>query len=255
MRLWSDTHVTFGNDHIGYGIIIQGGEKESALTNNASWEMEEEKNNENGVLFRLKNKSKYLTLRPPYANQLNNVLRDLLKDQESKGKHPAFTAGFSKEAKRLFPDIDSKAEKLFSDFVDFLNVEFGLTENCDTITEWSNYADGFGPNFAVIIDNFPILLPVLPIVYEVPTEWLDASYFAITSMYGPNVDLDIPAEQSWYFTTSYSPKDLPTEGLFYFQVARAMVAWAAWENDPSGRFLTRICDLVMSGYRPLPYDN
>jgi hypothetical protein len=250
MRFWTGANVAFGSDYYGPGVIIAGPLDGRVSVPGNDWTLAEEKS-DGTLVWRPVGKGVITRIQKPVADDFAVVLADRLQMVQPAGIHPALANGLAQEARRLYPKLDRQVERVFQRFVAYLNDEFGVSENTWAGQLQVPFVDGFGPELLVYINDRITALPELPPVVSAPEAWRRSMWWASNYMVGPNLAEEVPASSKLQFPGLAADLDLPVEGLVYYQSARAMAAWAAWENDPTARFLQSVMAVVLAGFRPL----
>ena len=250
MRLWSGTELVFANDYMGPGIMITGDETASSPVPADDWKLDQKKPDGTRI-WRPAKATKLDRIPVPCSDTYADVLMRTITHIPPSGVHPGILHGMEKEAKRLYPELDQTVIDLFESFVVYLRANFGLNEASMQTEALETYVDGFGPELLVLLDQKPVVIPELPAVWLAPANWFYANWCVANGMIGPSTEADLPVQERLVFTGDFSKLSLATEGLIYYQAARSMVAWAAWENDPKARFVKAMTSIIMSGYRPV----
>lgn len=247
MRLWSGTQIAYGNDGIGPSVVAVGTRIPCEIRH---WKLDMVKSDGTRIWRPLKGRE-MSRIHAPAPEELMSVLKKELSGLEDKGLHPAISNGLENEAERLYPGSDPSVAVQFKSLVKYLKQEFGLDEEKMKGRSSERYADGFGPDLLLMLDNEPVLIPELPEVRLAPAEWLEATWRVTNGMVGPFTGDGTPPEKQLQFTGDFPDPEAGMEGLIYYQAARAMLAWAAWENDKQARFVKDIASIIISGNRPL----
>lgn len=247
MRLWSGTQIAYGKDGIGPSIVAMGASKPYDTKH---WKLDLVKPDGTRI-WRPLDAGEMNRIQAPASDELISVLKSGLSELQDKGIHPAIKQGLENEAERLYPESDPTVGVQFKSLVEYLKKEFGLDEEEMSKQSTEHYVDGFGPDLLVMINNKPVLLPELPEVWLAPGDWQEATWRVMNGMIGPIADQDIPPEKQLQFTGDFPDPSRNLEGLIYYQAARAMVAWAAWENDKQARFVKELASIIMNGNRPI----
>lgn len=247
MRLWSGTQIAYGKDGMGPAVMAMGTRIPCDLKH---WKLDMVKPDGTRI-WRPLDAREMSRIHASAPEELMTVLKKKLSELKDKGLHPAISGSLENEARRLYPGSDPSVAVQFKSLVGYLKHEFGLDEEEMKRRSSERYADGFGPDLLLMLDNEPVLIPELPEVWLVPADWLYATWRVTNGMVGPVTGEDIPPEKQLQFTGDFPDPDAGMEGLIYYQAARAMLAWAAWENDKQARFVKDIASIIMSGKRPL----
>jgi hypothetical protein len=250
MRLWSGALLGSGEDAAGPAIFIKGEEGTISPVTKTSWKLEIKKVDGTRI-WRPVVKGKLEFVLAPCPDHFSDKIKQAISEIPPVALHPAITNGMDKEALRLYPQLDPSVVTLFTSLVVYLRSEFQLNEAQMQTMPAEAYVDGFGPSLLVTLNGEPLLLPEIPPVWLAPSNWAQATWHVTNGMTGPNVDESMEPRHRLQFAAGISQMDLQTEGLVYYQAARAMIAWAAWENDTKARFVHAIASIIMSGYRPL----
>jgi hypothetical protein len=247
MRLWSGTQIAYGKDGKGPAVIAMGVRIPCDIKD---WELDLVKPDGTRI-WRPVRAGEMERLHLPVPEELCDVLKNELGQLKEQGLHPAISGGLENEAERLYPESDSSVADQFGVLIDYLRQGFGLDEEKMKEQSSSHYVDGFGPDLLLMLDNKPILIPELPEVWLAPSDWLYATWRVTNGMSGPLTNEGIPPEQQLQFAGDFPDPDLSLEGLIYYQAARAMLAWAAWEKDKQARYVKAIVSIITKGHRPL----
>jgi hypothetical protein len=250
MRLWSNVAVIIGKDLEGPSLLMQGKLENNITLSSVNWEVENPLD-ETCRVWRFKNAKEIKFIAHEADEDQYSFLQKKIERTKPLNIHPAFTSGFEHEAIRLYPEISEKSRKEFVEIVQYLKTSYDLKQSVDPTDNLTTFVDGFGPGLLLQVDNNIEILPEIPPTYPCPDNWTLISYFISTSMFGPNMDVHLSPKASWYFNDNFQPENRAEEALVYFEAARSLVTWAAWEKDPSTRFLSRLHQLILSGYRPL----
>jgi hypothetical protein len=253
MRLWSGTQVGFGQDHFGPSVIVAGNRELTVLAPVNNWKLDQEKTDGTRI-WRPVSATVLERIQVPCPDLYSDTLRNVLSGINTTDIHPAIINGLDTDALRLFPALDATAVELFSHFVNYLRTNFKLDENAMRTAATESYIDGFGPELLVKLNGQTVVLPEMPPAWLAPANWSYATWRVTNGMTGPyTIDTDetMAIEERLGFLGDFPAMDLQTEGLVYYHAARAMVAWAAWENDANARFVQAIASIITSGYRPL----
>lgn len=254
MRLWSGTQIAFGRDGFGPSVVAMGNVDSYTATPGIDWKLDLTK--EDGTrIWRPVNAGKLDRIQVPCPDELTAVLQHTLGELPTGGIHPAILNGMENEALRLYPELDPSAAELFASFTSYLKTEFRLDEAAMRTMPMKAYTDGFGPGLLVLLDENPVVLPELPEIWLAPDNWHTSTWRVTNGMMGPVADETMESDKRLQFHGDLAEIDGQTEGLVYYQAARAMVAWAAWENDKSARFVKALVSIITQGYRPLAGKN
>lgn len=250
MRLWSGTQIAFGKDGFGPSVVAMGNAGSYTAAPGGNWKLDLTK--EDGTrIWRPVNAAKLDRIQVPCPDELNAVLQHTLGDLPTNGIHPAILNGMENEALRLYPQLDPSAAELFASFTSYLKTEFRLNEDEMRTMPMKAYTDGFGAGLLVLLDENPVVLPELPEIWLAPDNWHTSTWRVTNGMMGPVADETMEPGKRLQFHGDFPEMDNYTEGLVYYQAARAMVAWAAWENDKNARFVKALASIIRGGYRPL----
>lgn len=253
MRFWSGAEVTFGSDYFGAAIMISGSPQTRVVVPHNLWRLDEEQADGTRLWRLAAGKGTVERIQKPADNALSATLANALMGVEAAGLHPAIQLGLEAEARRLYPEIERRVDNQFHKFLAYLRDNFGLREN-DQVQEGAvPFVDNFGPELLVLVDGYPAVLPELPPLYHAPGDWQRTMWWVANSMVGPLLSDEIePQKRIQFHGAKPSESDFTPriEGLLYYQAARAMAAWAAWEQNPEARFLQGVMDSIMAGHRP-----
>jgi hypothetical protein len=250
MRFWSGADPAYGKDHLGAAVVIMGPEDARIALPGDVWRRGHVRD-DGAVTWRLAEGGELARIQPPCPDEYAEVLFDRLTLARPAALHPGLVDGLQNEALRLYPDLSDDAVLRFEALVAYLREHFGLTESLPTEEQPVPFVDGFGPELLVLVDDEPCALPELPPVHLAPGVWLESMWWVSTRLIGPDTSDGMPPEDRLRFSDALPDASRAFEGLVYYQAARAMVAWAAWEGDSDGRFLRVISDVVLGGIRPL----
>ena len=116
----------------------------------------------------------------------------------------------------------------------------------------SNFVDDIGPNLLVIIDNQPSLIPEIPPIYLAPNDWPLAMWQINNHMIGSLLGEDLEDQDKIQFlglTASHSELSERQKGLYYFHMARFILFFEAWVEDPKTPYLLEFIRLFRGGFR------
>jgi hypothetical protein len=248
MRFWSGATWWRGTDDLGLGVTFEGPSATRVVQPGDDWRLDIEKP-DGSRLWRPVRPASMSTVQPPVDDRLADMLYEHLTGIEPQGPHPALVGGLASEARRLVPTLDTEQEQEFARFVQFLDDGYGFNENSWT-APMEAFVDGFGPQLVVDLGGRVVPLPEMPPVYLAPAPWRSAMWWVTTSVIGPIDDAGHSLGNRLSFDGPMPDDDLMIEGLVYYQTARAMAAWAAWEGDSSARFMQVVMSEVLSGFQP-----
>jgi len=250
MRLWSGTQVAFGNDHTGPAVLVMGNSINTIPSAKSEWKLELTKSDGTRI-WRPINIGKLARIQVPCLDELSAIIKNSISNLPNHGLHPGIINGLTNEAERLYPDLNPDIVTLFSSFVTYLKDHYDLDESKMKSKDLENYVDGFGPELILKIKDKIVLIPEIPPVWLAPTDWSYSTWRVTNGMLGPVIDKSLILEKRLQFVGNFPDPDINLEGLIYFQAARSMIAWAAWEKDKTGRFFQAIASIIMIGHRPL----
>lgn len=249
MRFWSGAQVAFGKDYFGHAILIQGDSKQTVQHAGISWKLDLTKDDGTRIWRPVGKGDLQRVIRPASDSDARFLMHALL-DIPPQGLHPALTDTTAAEIQRLHPAISDSMLAITVQLLQYLEQSFRYGSFFSANQPLEAYIDGFGPENIVKIGGVLTLLPELPPVYLAPPAWHLATWRVTNGMNGPVTDTGLPIEKRLTFEGNVV-NDLQMEGLIYYQSVRAMLAWAAWENDPGARFVKALHEIYQSGYRPL----
>ena len=254
MKLSSGISISFGKDYLGHAIIVDSETKSSTLSNSPDWKLDEGSINP---------KDKRRFWRIPQEKILERTIRQcpidffIFLQQElgklnAKGLHPALVNGFEMEAERLLPNISEKSNTEFKSFIALLKSSYTIIELEERSKVMSNFVDDIGPNLLVLIDNQPTMIPEIPPIYLAPNDWHLAMWQINNHMIGPLLGKDLEDQDKIQFLgLTDSPNELSErqKGLYYFHMARFILFFEAWVEDPRTPYLIEFIRLFRGGFR------
>lgn len=250
MRLWSGTQIAYGNDNSGPAVLAMGNTLSTRAHADKDWKLELTKTDGTRI-WRPLNAGSLERIQVPCPDELAEVLTKAISGLPDQGLHPAISNGLDKEAKRLYPELNPDIIELFSSFVSYLREHFDLDETKMKSMKMEQYVDGFGPELILKFNGKPVIIPEIPPVWLTPSNWAYSTWRVTNGMLGPVIDDSVEIGKKLQFIGDFPEPDKTLEGLIYFQAARSMLAWAAWEKDKQGRFVQAIASIIMSGQRPI----
>jgi len=250
MRLWSGTQIAYGNDNSGPAVLAIGKALSTTAHSVKDWKLELTKADGTRI-WRPLIAGNLERIQVPCPDELAEVLTNAISGLPDQGLHPAISNGLDNEAKRLYPELNPDIAKLFSSYVSYLREHFNLDESKMKSMKMAHYVDGFGPELILNLNGEPVIIPEIPTVWQAPSDWPYATWRVTNGMMGPVIDDSMELEKKLQFIGDFPEPDKALEGLIYFQAARSMLAWAAWEKDKQGRFVQAIASIIMSGHRPI----
>lgn len=254
MRLSSGISLTFGSDYLGPAILIEGDLDSRILTKTEEWKLGENHNAARDTLkcWRLSSgKSITRTTNQCPDEFLNILIREIDKIPTTQ-LHPALVKGLESEAKRLLPTISTDANNQFQEFLALLDSEFGFNLNSNKNKNMLPFVDDIGPCLLTIIDGNPVVLPEIPLTYLAPKEWRLSMWRINNYMIGPLLMDELEdSEQIQFKGLSMASDELTAElkGLFYFHMARFILFFEAWQDNPDAPHLQEFIRLFKSGIR------
>ncbi len=253
MRLSNGIILSYGLDHLGPAILVEGNIKETVKTNSLNWTLQEGLS-ENMNCWRLpKDFSLKRTINQCSIEYLD-ICRSTLASVDTKINHPALTFGFENDAIWLYPLISEAANKQFISFIHYLKSEFNISERAELEKVKENFVDDIGPTILTIVNNKPSVLPEIPTVYRAPKEWVLIMWRINNYMVGPIINEDIQNTQKIRFD-GLMLKTLEitnlNRGLYYFHMARFILFFEAWGGSPEALNLLEFIRLIKEGIDPL----
>jgi hypothetical protein len=254
LKLSSGISISFGKDYLGHAIIVDSETKSSTLSNSPEWRLVEGSINQTDIrrFWRIHQEK---TLERTIGQCPIDFFIFL---QQELGKlpvtelHPALVNGFEMEAERLLPNISEKSNTEFKSFIALLKSSYTINELEEQSKVMSNFVDDIGPNLLVIIDNQPSLIPEIPPIYLAPNDWPLAMWQINNHMIGPLLGEDLEDQDKIQFlglTASLSELSERQKGLYYFHMARFILFFEAWVEDPKTPYLLEFIRLFRGGFR------
>jgi hypothetical protein len=252
MRYSTGIEVSYAEDSQGPGVIIQGNILGRVTIPSDSWIATLERID--ARYWRLKKGETLMPVAKPCPSYFEDVLTKEMDTIVVEAIHPSFSMGFYSEAQRLFPEISKQVVFQFNKFLLFLNQTFGFNMQTAKSDKMLPYTDDFGPNLLSLIDGLPTVLPEIPILYLAPENWRKVTWMVTNHMIGPMLIPGIADEEKIKINNlelsikEYTPF---LEGLFYFQAARFIIIFEAWQGNLDAPYLAEFMKIITSGVRPL----
>ncbi len=191
----------------------------------------------------------------PLDNRMKDLLLDKLETIEAKEQHPAMVNGFENEAKRLFNEIDDKANDSYKSFINFLNSEFHFEKNTKKEKDYSSYTDDIGPFLLGTSGHRSFVIPELPTIYSAPKSWCEMTWLINNYFSGPYpTNTNHPDLKPFNWNKIKLDSHMNThknEGLAYFLIAQFILIYEAFSQRKTCDSLLLYIDLVQhKGMRP-----
>lgn len=256
MRLSNGTIITFGNDYLGPAILVEGAPTLRVETGSPAfsrWHRPGESHGSTGV-WRPTKGATLEQLHKECPDVYLETIRKGLGAIPCEGLHPALENGFASEAARIHPTIDPSAYASFERLVASISSEYGFTETSERLKETAPFCDDAGPNIIALVDGSPVMLPETSPVFLSPRHWLRAVWNVNNRMMGPLMFDEVPDERRILLDgVNLLPEEgtPETHGLYYFLMARFVLAFDAESADPTASCLLEFIRLYEKGIRVL----
>jgi len=235
-------------------LILQSSETGVENLNSDSWKYAGEKPSGTRI-YESKFYGQLNIFKKPLDDKLADTIFNALNVISINELHPALSKGFKNEPKRLFPEIDEPSNSKFSNFIDFLNLEFDLEKNSLNDLKRLPYSDDIGPYMLGFIGDRPFLVPEIPNMYLAPSNWRLVTWYINNYFSGPypndkeNKDLERFHWNKLTLDLSFQTKYY--EGIAYFLIAKFILIYEAFSNNRSCTSLNLFIDLIKTeGMRP-----
>ena len=267
-RFSTGLSVMEGNDkdtRYGY-LIYEGKSYQNVMTHSTLWSP---KNifNDNRRFWILNEPGVLKAVQKPLPDDYFDSLSIDLDQVETDEIHPTLLNGPQNETKRLFPRINVRTEKKYVEFIDFLEIKFGLSESLNATSKFGAFSEDIGPCMIGLLNNKYIKLPEWPKLYKAPLKWRKLTWLLNNYFSGPyDADTEVVkamAGKRFHWGNLHLEdhfKNISTEGLVYFFISKLILSYQAWmkEEDSTSlkdpRALDDFIDLVKDhGIRPWQY--
>ena len=254
MRLSNGTSILFGSDSSGHAVVFDGIDGTTTLSDSPEWKLDVESGSpeDRRRCWRIPLKK---TLERP-TNQCPEDYLLFLQQEIGKlspeGLHPALINGLEMEAERLFPKISEEGKNQFKSFISLLKNSFQIDEEQECSKLMSNFVDDIGPTLLVLIDQKPSILPEIPSIYLAPNDWSLAMWRINNHMVGPLLVENVEDQDKIQFLgLSLASNELSErqKGIYYFHMARFILFFEAWTENPDVPHLLEFIRLFRKGIR------
>lgn len=254
MILSNGTSISYGKDSLGQAIVVDGDAKTSTLSHSPEWKLDVESGSpeDQRRCWRISLEKTLERLTNQCPDDFLLFLQQGIGKLSPEGLHPALINGFEMEAERLFPKISEEGKNQFKSFISLLKNSYHIDEEQECSKVMSNFVDDIGPTLLVLIDQKPSILPEIPSIYLAPNDWNLAMWQINNHMIGPLLGEDLEDQDKIQFlglTASLSELSERQKGLYYFHMARFILFFEAWVEDPKTPYLLEFIRLFRGGFR------
>ena len=267
-RFSTGLSVMEGNDEdTGCGYLIYEGQSSQKIMNHSPLWSSKNIFDDDRRFWVLNKPGILKAIQKPLPDHYFDSLTIDLDQLDTDDLHPTLLNGPKSEAKRLFPQITVRSEKRYAEFIDFLEIEFELTESLTATSKFGAFSEDIGPCMMGLLNDQYVALPEWPKLYKAPLEWRKLTWILNNHFSGP-YDADTEAVKSmggkrfhWgSLKIDESLKNKSTEGFVYFFIAKLILTYQAWmkeetsTSDEQSTALDNFIELVQDqGIRPWQY--
>jgi hypothetical protein len=254
LELSNRMSITYGSDHLGHAILIDGDPKLNVLSQSQDWILDESAGtlNDHRRCWRIPSGKIMERTTNQCPMEFFEFLEQQLEGISTLELHPSLVDGFESEAERSFPEISEEAKNQFKSFVNLIKTTYGINEEEERAKVMMPVVDDIGPNLLVLIDQKPAILPEIPKTYLAPKDWAIAIWRINNHMIGPLLMDEVADEKKIQFLGLSMPFGELSErqkGIYYFHMARFILFFESWTRNPNTPHLLEFIRLFKKGLR------